>query len=240
MKKSGLNPAEKLRTLESFAFPDPREEGFKRGISDQNCLSAENQKLLGKRIQIIDQFKLIDTVPEKVQVQFETAKNLYLYAWFVYRFYPVAERQALSTLEMGLREKLDPLIPTYDKTKKQANYRNRFGDLTLAPLLRYVHDEKLVVNEDFELWWHRVKMNAKARRNRMHTEKLLNEEVDSIVFDDDDFTIEGQDKDYDYFGPLTKSLPRSRNTHSHGTSSIMPPGTIIFEITQTILNKIYS
>lgn len=239
-KSCKISPAEKLRTLESLAFPDPREAGFGRGIADQNCLSAENQKHLVKRIQIIDQFKLIDAVPEKIQVQFETAKNLFLYAWFVYRFYPVAERQALSTLEMGLREKLDPQIPPYDKTKGSSNYRNRSGHLTLAPLLRYVHDEKLVVNEDFELWWHRVKMNAKSRRNRMHAEKLLNEEVDSIVFDDDDFTIEEQDKDYDYFGPLTKLLPKSRNTHSHGTSSIWPPGTVIFEITQTILNKIYS
>ena len=46
-------------------------------------------------------------------------------------------------------------------------------------------------------------------------------------------------KDYDYFGPITKSLPKSRDTHSHGTSSLDIPRTIIFEITQTILNKIY-
>ncbi|MDQ8182210.1 hypothetical protein [Pelagicoccus sp. SDUM812005] len=203
-------------------------------------MSAENQRLLEKRIQSIDQFKLIDAIPERIQVQFETAKNLNLYAWFVYRFYPVAERQLLSALELGLREKLDPIIPAYDKAKKGNNYRNRFGDLTLGPLLRYVHDEKLVVNEDFRIWWHQVEMNAKARRDFEHIEKLRSEDLEFIEYEESDFTIEEQDKDHDYFGPLSKSLPRTRNAHAHGSTMLNIPGTMKFEITQTILNKLYS
>src|SRR5688572_27292016 len=44
-------------------------------------------------------------VPEHVKIQFETAKNLYLYAWHVYRFFAVAEHQALTCLELALRER---------------------------------------------------------------------------------------------------------------------------------------
>jgi hypothetical protein len=35
-------------------------------------------------------------VPQEIVLQFETARNVYLYAWFVYRFYPVAEHQCLA------------------------------------------------------------------------------------------------------------------------------------------------
>jgi len=47
---------------------------------------------------------LNDTVPEKIREHFETTKNLLLYSWFVYRFIPVAEFHAATTLEYALKE----------------------------------------------------------------------------------------------------------------------------------------
>jgi len=76
MSQPPISPVEKLRTIEALVFPDPREQGFGGGIADQSCLSTDNQAYLEKRIQIIDQYKLVDAASEKVQVQFETAKNL--------------------------------------------------------------------------------------------------------------------------------------------------------------------
>src|SRR5437870_1407928 len=51
-------------------------------------------------------YALSPAVPHDVCVHWDTARNLWLHAWFVYRFYPVAEMHAYSTLEMALRLRL--------------------------------------------------------------------------------------------------------------------------------------
>ncbi|MHB8390864.1 MAG: hypothetical protein ACYDBH_15005 [Acidobacteriaceae bacterium] len=47
---------------------------------------------------------LTDSVPEDICTQFDVARDLMLYGWFVYEFYTVAGQQALACLEFGLRE----------------------------------------------------------------------------------------------------------------------------------------
>ncbi|AWP23810.1 hypothetical protein C4901_11110 [Acidiferrobacter sp. SPIII_3] len=47
---------------------------------------------------------LVDSVPEDIRKQFDIARDLMLYGWFVYEFYTVASQQALACLEFGLRE----------------------------------------------------------------------------------------------------------------------------------------
>lgn len=42
-------------------------------------------------------------VPQEVVVMFDTARNVALYSWFVYRFIPVVESLTYSTLEYALR-----------------------------------------------------------------------------------------------------------------------------------------
>src|SRR5438093_10056059 len=42
-------------------------------------------------------------VPDEVWVRFETARNLWLYSWFVYRFSAVAESEVYACLERALR-----------------------------------------------------------------------------------------------------------------------------------------
>lgn len=54
----------------------------------------------------IDRIQLNDVVDESVRRNFDRAKNLSLYAWYVYDFHQVAELDAMSTLEMALKKKL--------------------------------------------------------------------------------------------------------------------------------------
>jgi hypothetical protein len=53
---------------------------------------------------LLDAVRVTDTAPEAVLEQFEVARNLMLYGWFVYEFYTVGGTQALASLEFGLRE----------------------------------------------------------------------------------------------------------------------------------------
>lgn len=52
----------------------------------------------------LEALRVTDVVPEAVREQFDVARNLMLYGWFVYEFYTVASNHALACLEYGLRE----------------------------------------------------------------------------------------------------------------------------------------
>lgn len=54
--------------------------------------------------ELLEAIQVMDIVPEAVREQFEVARNLMLYGWFVYEFYTVGGTQALASLEFGLRE----------------------------------------------------------------------------------------------------------------------------------------
>ena len=93
-------------------------------------------------------------VPREIVLQFETARNVYLYAWFVYRFYPVAEHQSLACLELALRERLKEEIRTGKIKGKRP---------TLYPLLKYAVEHELVRNEGFSAWQNRGEIRSRAR-----------------------------------------------------------------------------
>lgn len=52
---------------------------------------------------LVAQYQLDEWVPIQVKESFETARNLQLYGWFVYRFGIVAAKQSLAALELALR-----------------------------------------------------------------------------------------------------------------------------------------
>jgi hypothetical protein len=96
-----LECCDALRDPKQATDPDARSEAF--AVLDPEGI---RKATLADSHGAIRDFVLNPAVPNSIMVHFETAKNLYLYAWFVYRFYPVAEQQALTALEFALREKL--------------------------------------------------------------------------------------------------------------------------------------
>jgi hypothetical protein len=100
---------EKLRLAEYVGEPDPRNTMFVR--IDRTNGTARPIELADHHEQI-SAYALHAGVPQEIVLQFETARNVYLYAWFVYRFYPVAEHQCLACLELALRERLKEEIRT--------------------------------------------------------------------------------------------------------------------------------
>jgi len=92
---------ERLRPAEYVCRPDPRNMMFVR---------VDLTKGTSRPIELADHHEQISAyalhagVPQEIVLQFDTARNVYLYAWFVYRFYPVAEHQSLACLELALRE----------------------------------------------------------------------------------------------------------------------------------------
>ena len=91
---------EKLRPAEYVCEPDPRNLTVVR-IDLTNGTSRDIE--LADHHEGISLCALHAGVPEDIVIQFETARNIYLYAWFVYRFYPVAlrEQRPCGSLEKG-------------------------------------------------------------------------------------------------------------------------------------------
>jgi hypothetical protein len=96
-------------------------------------------------------------VPTEVAIHFETAKNLYLYAWFVYRFYSVAEQQALASLEFALRERLQDFVAAEMKKHPKAI------EPGLKKLLGHAIKGGFVRNENFSNHEHWARKLVKSR-----------------------------------------------------------------------------
>src|SRR5438045_239052 len=108
--KTMVHEADSLRSPDRIFHPDPRTPAMvrtdlKTGVSRSITPIDQHQAVVP--------FQLSPTVPEAVQIHFETAKNLYIYAWCVFRFYPVAEQQAFGTLEFALRERQLEFVRQY-------------------------------------------------------------------------------------------------------------------------------
>lgn len=50
-------------------------------------------------------------VPAAIRAQFDTARNAFVYSWFVYELATLAEQQCFATLEMALRQRRHPAAP---------------------------------------------------------------------------------------------------------------------------------
>jgi hypothetical protein len=64
-------PAEELRTPESSLLPDARNSMFEGNTKEY-------------LYQSVNQFELADFVPENIQHQYDTARNLFIYGYHVY------------------------------------------------------------------------------------------------------------------------------------------------------------
>src|SRR4051812_43482451 len=100
--------AEFLRSTVHALEPDPRSTSFVRFDS---ALGKMRPLQLEDHYRAVCELLLHRGVPRDVGIHFETAKNLYLYAWFVYRFFAVAEHHALTGLEFALRERFGKALP---------------------------------------------------------------------------------------------------------------------------------
>src|SRR3990167_9584327 len=91
-----------LRSPGNACKPDQRSEGF-AVLSEDDFRPKQLEDQYGAVTSLV----LHDGVPEDIRIQFETSKNLYLYSWFVYRFYPVAQHHSYTCLELALRERFE-------------------------------------------------------------------------------------------------------------------------------------
>ncbi len=218
---------EGLRPAEYVCEPDPRSTMFVRAdLTNGTSRPIE----LADHHEEISAYALHAGVPQEIVLQFETARNVYLYAWFVYRFYPVAEHQCLACLELALRERLKEEIRTGKvKGKRPA----------LRLLLKYAVDNGLVKNEGFSAWQNRGAINSRARVEMEKIREASEKNLTEITWDESDIQITAEDLDWDYVKMLPDLLPRLRNEYAHGSTDLHNWALRSFQIVSEIINQLY-
>jgi hypothetical protein len=92
-----------LKSLDTFYEADPRFANIVHSFDQAaGVIQLKSPQSLHEDLAPL---ALNDAVPEKVRHQFDLARNVYLYSWFVYEFATVAEQQAYSALEAALRHR---------------------------------------------------------------------------------------------------------------------------------------
>lgn len=218
-----------LRMPEHICDPDPRSQMW---VRIDRTLGTVRQTELADHHQDVSAFLLHSGVPQDIVVQFEVVRNLYLYAWFIYRFYPVAEQQSLSCLEFALRHRFKDEI----EAGKVDGGRKR---PMLRALLKHAIDSGHVKNEGFERWRRRGEINARARVESEKSKELLDNNLTEVSWSDSEIEVTPVDLDWDFASKLAEFLPYIRNDYAHGSSTLHNLALSTIEVVSEIINQLY-
>lgn len=234
---------EYLRPPESACEPDPRSRFLVRVHLETG---EAREKTLADHHADIEGVTLHNGVPEDVLIQFETARNLYLYAWFVYRFYPVSERHALSCLEYALRDTHGERHRAEWEAKEQQRRdqnpetkKRKYPRPNLFHLLEYAIQCGTVRNEGFSAWHRNAEIRSRERYAAEKRKEMEEKGLDQIEYDDADAVITNEDRNFDYVLRLPEILSNVRNDYSHGSKTLHNHGIITLTIVSEIINQLY-
>jgi hypothetical protein len=225
-----IDESDSLRTVGRATQPDSRTLAFVR----VNIQTGETRPTsLEDQYNAVADFRLNECVPEDVAIHFETAKNLYFYSWFVYRFYPVAEQQTLATLEFALRMRQPQFVEDYKK-------KHRFGhEPGLGTLLRKAIDDGLIRNEAFPQHEEWALRRARGRFKYEQIEKMHREGLEEMIMDDSGVVATEEDLNYDWLGTFADAIPDIRNIYAHGSSMLVPTVLHSFDVVTAIINQLF-
>jgi hypothetical protein len=222
-----ISRADELRSPSEYCAMDLRNAECRFDVSEAR------QGTLADHHADVAQFQLPDSVPEGVRIQFETVKNLYLYAWGVYRFYPIAQHQALACLELALRQRFSSGLP-----KKYS--RRADQPPTLKPLLLFAMDTGVIRNEGFRRWHDGVRNRAKARYDSELLHQMIDHGLDVIQVDYANAIPNDADRNWDYMKILLDTLPGIRNSYAHGSMMLHNQVLGAIELVCEIIIQLFS
>jgi hypothetical protein len=220
MTRPDIHPADALRDASSALEPDQRT--VMAAAPDAPSLASHHAEIAAIR--------LSTSIPEPIAIQFEVARNLYLYAWYVYRFYMTASAQALATLEFGLRERLRSSL-LEQNPKSSPRLRN---------LLHHAIDIGLVKNEGFRRWHRAAELNAQERVSMDVLKALIDGQLASVeTSTHKNVEITPEEQSWDLVSHLRNSLPKMRNELAHGSPMLTNQVWGTLELVAEILNQLY-
>jgi len=142
-----------LKPLSEVILPDPRFQGL---VFESDSRPFELVDMHHR----LSEMTLNPMLPADVRLQFDTARNLMLYAWFVYEFQTIAELQGYAALELALRLR-------FPEAKREVHRKGgiQVVPLGLRALLKMAVKEGLIVAEQLPAW-ERIQVRHKWHQDR--------------------------------------------------------------------------
>jgi hypothetical protein len=206
-------PAEDpLKALSEIGRPDVRKANIVGNLSDEH--------------QDLASIRLNDTVPDIAAQLFETAKNVSLYSWFVYRFHPVAESVAYAALEMSLnlRKTGLRLLPP------------SFRSVGLSKLLREAFDSGALSEAGFPS---RPALVAHAARFTMIARLIAEGRDGAEVPDPTEEDVALASSQVSISKDLIELWPQVRNTLAHGSPRLTPNSRQTLRLIAEAINQLF-
>ncbi len=196
-----------------------------------NVDTGEQQKqTLQDHYEKIEIFVLNETVPEEIRGQFNAAKNLLLYSWYVYSFLSAAELQVLSILELALRIRIG------DKKLKELVKKNKRG---LSAYINYAIEKNWASNDDFRAWHRAPMLQAINEHIISKIQEAENEGVEHKEINLNEIEVKGENNT-DYLGKLKYTVNKIRNAHAHGENLLCEPSVWeSFEMCADFINVLF-
>lgn len=136
--------SDSFRPVVDLLKPDPRFDFY--GVTSQAELHAD-----------VADLNLNATVPDDVAIQFDTARNLFVYSWYSARFIQVAQRHAYSAVEFAFKMVLG------EEVQKQIGKRR----LTLGDLIEKAASKPGLLRPEKFRHFHRVCEANSDRRDEI-------------------------------------------------------------------------
>jgi len=228
MKNNEYNP-DHLKPLAFVNDPDPRSNFFSKNDPYGNDVRLLT---LADHYEAISRYTLTQPVPEKIITHFETGKNLYLYAWFAYRFYPVADLHVHTTLEMALKERIGK---GYLRTASKS-VNEKPG---LKAYILFAKQQGWVRNEGFQRWRQSARERAKIRVIMELITEMERTGKAEAAFDPSQVEITERDKNWDFMSVFADSTPKIRNEYAHGSGMLHRSVLGTFEVVAEFINQLW-
>ncbi|WP_215396937.1 hypothetical protein [Rheinheimera oceanensis] len=202
-----------LKLLSDITLPDPRQKHFTGSLRDRHA--------------VLCRINLHEGVPVEVRQSFETAKNLSLYTWFVYRFHQVSELMAYVTLEMALRNR----------------FLLDYSDLpvpTLAKLLKLASEKQWIKNDRFPSLLSKAKQHAWDLKNfKLASEHDFEKEPEMRCVGPTDTEIAEALAEIDLVGGITNTANKLRNDLAHGSTTLHPQSMSTLKTVSEVINQLF-
>lgn len=214
-----MSDLERVRPLAEITSPDPRHTG-----------QGEVPEALYKSL---SELHLNEAVPVDVRQLYETAKNLSLYSWFVYRFHPIASFIGYSCLEAALKPLAmrDPSFPKQSWPGSSPSFKRMMEHAVASGWIR---------NEGFE----NARLVAQARARQ----RTMIEQIDYMSANGIDEMpsreptadqIEAELRSLPYAKDLVDALPALRNVVAHGRPFLYGGSVGTLRVVAEAINQLF-
>jgi hypothetical protein len=204
-----------LKPLDQILTADPRYQG--------------SVGVLERMHGSLDAIQLHPGVPLHVRQLFETAKNLSLYSWFVFRFHPISKLMGYASLERALKERAAREDGVHVDTVRK----------TLHPLMARAVNSRWLRSERFEV----VRRTAHAQLREKQTLQMIQsgeigeDPVESPEIGEAE--ILERAAQIDYVIRIAESIPYIRNHIAHGGPMLDAGSVATLRVIAAAINQLF-